>query len=229
MAPAGGDNQAGGHAELGVNLAEHFKAALRAPGRGSDDVIRIHNGGVDGGGGDLQPRGLRSPASCDQGDDQVAVIVEGEDVVGLNLQSGIVSLCLDLDGARQDAGDGDDGLHALHGVGSLHVFLLVLLGVEHVHENDRGHVHQLKAGIHGGAEGVEVVAVFVLFLAVTELADGLCPVVGNDRGVGHFVGVIRHVDGCGSEDHLQPRRPGDGGDDAGGSFLHPDAMLVRHN
>ena len=231
MAPAGGQQKAGGHAQLGVDLPHDFHAPLPSGGAHADHIIAVQGGGVDRSGIHGQFRRRCSGSGGNEGDLKVAVIVEGEDIVLLLLQLHLRPFAvgkLHGYGVQQNAGDGDGGLQVHHGYLGGVVFLLVLGRVQDVDENDRGHADQLEAGIHGGAEGVAVMSETVLFLAVAELADGLRPAVGNDGLVGHVIGVVCQVDGGGPEYHLKSGGAQDGGDQTGGLLQNSDAMFKRH-
>ena len=228
MAPTGGKDKAGGHAQLGVYLTQNLKALFPAGCAYADHVaglygLRVNGGTLNGEGGS------RCPGSGGgQGNKDLSIVVKAQEVIGILCQGDGLSAAVpggdgNLHGIQQEAGQGDKSLHVLnlHRLG-VNLFL-VLLGVQDVDENDRGNADKLETGIHGLAKGILCVV-----RRIAELFHGLGPGVGNDRRVGYAIGVVCQIDGGGTENDLQPCGTQNGGDQAGGLFRYSDAMLKCH-
>ena len=234
LAPTGGQDKAGSHAESGVNLPEDFKAGFCAGGRviGADNFILVNLGGVNAGRSHLNGGGLRPLAGKGKGNDQPAVIIEGKDIVIIHREGNVLAAfrCprnFDFYGVPEDTQNGDRGLQILNGDGGFLVRLLVLFGVKHIHEDNGGDVGQFEVCVDALTKGVTAV-VLVPIIRIAELLHGLRVGIGNNRGVGGGVGVRGQVDRGGPENDLQPCRPLQGRDDACGLFKHSYAMFVSH-
>ena len=228
VAPAGGKDKAGGHAQFGVYLAQNLKALFPAGCAHADHVVFVHGVRVDGGPLNGDGGSCRPGPGGGQGNKHLTIIVETQKVIGAVRQGGGVAAAIpggngNFYGIQQEAGHGDKSLHVLNLYRCGVDFLLVLLGVQDVDENDRGNADKLETGIHGLAKGILCVV-----RRIAELFHGLGPGVGNDRRVGYAIGVVCQIDGGGTENDLQPCGTQNGGDQAGGLFRYSDAMLKCH-
>ena len=226
MRPAGGQQQTGGHAELGIDLADQLHAGLCA-GAGvvaADHICRSDRSRVDAGRSDAQRLGILTCAGCGQGDDQIAVAVKLGDVVGVHFQGGAaLGVLFHTDRVGEDAVNLNSCLHIFHRDSRCSVLLLVLLGVQNVHEDHRGDCVQLKAGINALTQGV-------LLKVVTEaqLLYRLCVAVCDDGHVSGRVRIFGEVDGGRTEHDLNRGVALNGGGQACGLFENGNAMLICH-
>ena len=243
VAPAGGEEQAGGQPEFGIYLPQNLHAGFLAGGRviGSDDVIDGNGRGVDALAFHGQRRG-GSPGTCGcQGDHEVTVIVEGQDVVGSCGQIDSGTGCggfilivrtsgngrnrsLDRYLIRQNPLDGNRGGKVGHSDGCDCVILDVLRRIQHVDENNRGNAEQFEVGINALAEGVAFEV-----RGIAQLLHGFFVAIGDQGGVCRRIGIGGKVYGSSSEDNLKPSGSLDRGNDAGGLFQNSHAMLIGHS
>ena len=225
VAPSGGQQDPGRHAETGIDLAHQFQAGF-LPGQGvhaAHNVRRRHAVRFQAGAGHFQ--GFRLLGGLGQdGDRHRAVLRVGGHVVAAGHQGGV--RVLDHDGVQEDkllcVGHGT----VRHGALLLRVLrgMAALAGVQHIHQDNGRHVEHAETGVHALAKG-EVLEVVRIAHGLLALREGIAHhglVDGRRR-------IRRHVDRGGAEDDLQARRPLDRCGQAGFLLLVVNAVIIRHS
>ena len=225
VAPSGGQQDPGRHAETGIDLSHQFQAGF-LPGHGvhaAHNVRRRHAVRFQTGAGHDQ--GFRLPGGLVQnGDRHRAVLRVGGHVVAAGHQGG--GGVLDLDGVQEDKllSVGHGPVH--HVASLLRVLRDVagLAGIQHIHQDNGRHVEHAETGVHALAKG-EVLEVVRIAHGLLALREG----IAHHRLVDGRRRVRRQVDRRRAENNLQARRPLDRCGQAGFLLLVINAVIIRHS
>ena len=224
LAPAGGQQQAGHHAQGGVDVPYQFHARfLACQGVHAAHHVRTgHTGGVQALGRHRQRGGLLCRLG-QNGDQHVSVIVMGGNIVTVSFQGGVP--VLDLQGVQQDIGLFINHLAVRHGavLRLVHLGVRGLFGVQHVHQDNGGDIEHAETGVNALAQGkvLEVVGIPHILLALRERVAQHGLVYRRRR-------IFGQVNGGGPENHLQARAALNGGGQACVDLRIINAMEIRH-
>ena len=223
-APAGGQQQARHHAQFGVDVADqlHARFLARQGVHAAHHVRTGHTGGVQALGRHGQRVGLLGRLG-QNGDQHVAVIVVGGNIVTLRHQGGVP--VLDLQGVQQDIGLFINHLAVRHGavLRRVHGGVAGLAGIQHVHQDNGRHIEHAETGVNALAQGkvLEVVGIPHILLALRERVAQHGLVYRRRR-------ISGQVNGGGAENHLQARAALNGGGQAGVDLAVVYAVKIRH-
>ena len=225
MRPTGSNEQTGGHSKHRINLTDGLQTSFDIAVGSADNVLEVDQGRVDYiGTGEVERGCTLCTAACDDGSDQFAVRIEGEGVVLVKHQRG---LCcrgeFDDNAVLENAKGLKDGLLVIDGCVLRLCRSLVNRRVEDIHEDNRGNILHIEAGVDALAESV--------LLPVIRIADSgtrLLVGVAQLRGIHRPCRVVHEVDRGSSEDDLQSGSAGDRCGQTGFLLGYIDAMFIRH-
>ena len=224
VAPAGCQDQAGHHAQGGVNLADQFQAGFLAGGgvHAAHNVGSGHAGGFQAGAAHGQTAGLLGRRGK-QRNGHAAVVLMCRLVVAAGHQGG--AAVLHGQGVQQHIFLVIQH-HAVHNVAAFRLVLRDvgrLVGIQHVHQDNGRNVENLETGANALAKG-EV-------LEIVRIADGLHSLlvaVNQLGGVDRRRGVFRQVNGRRAENDLQASAALNGYGQAGGLLGVIYTVFVCH-
>ena len=199
LTPAGGKEDAGSHAQAGINLPDQLDAGLLAGQRihtahnvGGGDAVRLEAlaGHLEGAGlcrgvvqnNDVDRTVVRMAGqvilTSDQGRFRILHHERVQQHIGLVVPQGAVGL------------DSDFLFRVGGGVGGL-------VGVQHIDQDDRRHVENTEAVVHALAQG-EVLEVIRVPKVILALSEG----VAQNGFVDGGCRIVHHMDGCSPKNDL---------------------------
>nr|DAN17346.1 MAG TPA: hypothetical protein [Caudoviricetes sp.] len=224
LAETRGQQDAGCHGQLRIDLTHHLKAGLLACGavHAAHDVRRRHLAGVDLVAGHGQARCFLTRSGGKHHDIQRTVVVPCGGVVRACGQR--VGTALDGQPLQQNARFLQHSHAVIHLNGAAGDGDLVLGRVKHIDQHHGRNAHNAEIRADALAEGVagEV-------RQIAHRLHGLLIAVHQQRHVDCRRRVFEHIHRGGAYDHLQARRAGNGRDHAGRNLARVYAVFVCHS